>query len=68
MSDPSSTSDAFYVAESTVRKVRGLHRRATLPTGERVDLGVHGPVKELYGLEAEDRPLPVDYMVAATGG
>lgn len=61
-------SDPFYVVESSVRKVEGVHRRATLPTGGEVDLGVHGPVKDLYDLEGEDRPLPVDYMVAATGG
>lgn len=61
-------SEPFYVVESTVRKVDGVHRRATLPTGEELDLGVHGPVKDLYDIEARDRPLPVDYMVAATGG
>lgn len=61
-------SDPFYVVESSVRKVRGVHRRARLPTGDDVELGVHGPVKELYGIEAEDRPLPVDYMAATTGG
>lgn len=61
-------SEPFYVVESTVRKVEGVHRRATLPTGEELDLGVHGPVRDLYDIEAEDRPLPVDYMVATTGG
>lgn len=60
--------DPFYVVRSTVRKVGGVRRRASLPTGEELELGVHGPVKELYGLEGEDRPLPVDYMVATTGG
>lgn len=61
-------SEPFYVVESAVRKVDGVHRRATLPTGEELDLGVHGPVKDLYDIEGRDRPLPVDYMVAATGG
>lgn len=61
-------SEPFYTVRSRVRKVVGVHRRATLPTGGEVDLGVHGPVKAHYGLEGEDRPLPVDYMVATTGG
>lgn len=61
-------SEAFYVVESSARKIRGVHRRVTLPTGEEVELGVHGPVKDLYGIDADDLPLPVDYMVAATGG
>lgn len=61
-------SEPFYVVRSTVRKVEGVHRRATLPTGEEVEIGVHGPVKEAYGIEAGDLPLPVDYMVATTGG
>jgi hypothetical protein len=61
-------SEPFYVVEAGVRKVDGVHRRATLPTGHRAELGVHGAVKELYDLDAEDLPLPVDYMVAATGG
>jgi hypothetical protein len=34
-----------------------------------VELGVHGPIKAHYRLDAEpDLPLPVDYIVAATGG
>lgn len=60
--------EPFYVVRSTVRKVEGVHRRASLPTGEQVEIGVHGPVKEAYGLEGEDLPLPVDFMVATTGG
>lgn len=61
-------SQPFYVTRSTVRKVEGVHRRARLPTGQEVDLGVHGPIKEHYGIDAVDLPLPVDYMAATTGG
>lgn len=61
-------SEPFYVSRATVRKVKGVHRRAVLPTGAEVDLGVHGPIKEHYGIDAEDLPLPVDYMAAMTGG
>ena len=62
-------SEPFYVAHATIRRVEGVHRRATLPTGLEIDLGVHGPIKAHYRLtDAKDLPLPVDYIVAATGG
>jgi len=62
-------SEPFYVARSTVAKIEGVHRRATLEDGTTLELGVHGPVKAQYGLDAEpDRPLPVDYLVAAAAG
>ena len=61
--------EPFYVSRVQVRKVEGVHRRATLEGGTEVELGVHGPVKAHYGLESErDLPLPVDYIVAATAG
>ncbi|MFQ5679801.1 MAG: hypothetical protein ACE5HP_10140 [Gemmatimonadota bacterium] len=60
--------DPLYTTRATVAKVRGVHRRATLATGERFDMGVHGPIKAHYNLDVEDLPLPVDYVVAATGG
>lgn len=61
-------SDPIYTTHAKVRKVQGVHRRATLETGEALDMGVHGPIKALYNIDAKDLPLPVDYMVAATGG
>lgn len=61
-------SDPFYVAEAQIEKVQGVHRRATLADGSQFDMGVHGPVKEHYRIDAPDLPLPVDYQVAATGG
>lgn len=60
--------EPFYTTKATVRKVRGVHRRAALETGETFEMGVHGPIREHYRIDAEDLPLPVDYMVAATGG
>ncbi len=61
--------EPFYVSRSTVRKIVGVRRRAELDDGTTFELGVHGPVKELYRLEAEpDLPLPVDYLVAAAAG
>lgn len=60
--------EAFYVSRARVWKVRGVRRRARLEVGTEFDMGVHGPIKEHYRLDAEDQPLPVDYMVALTGG
>ena len=62
-------SEPFYVARATVAKVHGVHRRATLEDGTTLELGVHGPVKAHYKLDAQpDHPLPVDYLVAAAAG
>lgn len=58
----------MYTTRVTVRKVEGVHRRAALETGHEFDMGVHGPIKEHYRIDAKDLPLPVDYIVAATGG
>ena len=62
-------SDAIYTSHVSIEKIAGVHRRARLPDGTSVDFGVHGPVKELFKLDREpDLPLPVDFLVAATGG
>ncbi len=62
-------SEPFYIARTRIEKVRGVHRRARIATGTVFEFGVHGPIKRHYDLEAEpDLPLPVDYIVAATGG
>lgn len=62
--------EPFYVSKARVTKVAGVHRRARLDAGDvAVELGVHGAIKEYYKLEGQpDLPLPVDYVVAATGG
>jgi len=62
-------SDPLYVSRVTLRQMGTLHRRARLATGEDLDFGVHGPIRELFRLTPErELPLPVDYIVAATGG
>ena len=62
-------SEPFYRARSWIEKVEGVHRRAHLAMGHQAEFGVHGPIKELFRLETtSDLPLPVDYIVAATGG
>ncbi|MBC7788637.1 MAG: hypothetical protein H7Z74_01715 [Anaerolineae bacterium] len=60
---------ALYTSIVHVGKVAGVHRRATLPTGETMEMGVHGPIAKHYKLDtASPLPLPVDYIVAATAG
>jgi hypothetical protein len=62
-------SDPIYTARARVSKIEGTHRRAVLEDGTTVDFGVHGPIKAHYRLDDQkDLPLPVDYIVAATGG
>lgn len=61
--------DALYTSRVTLENTGSLHRRATLPTGDAVDFGVHGPVMAHYGLAPDrERALPVDYVVAAAAG
>jgi len=61
--------EPLYRSRCTIARLSGLHRRATLATGEAVDFGVHGPIQELFQLAPDrPRPLPVDYVVAAAGG
>lgn len=60
--------DTVYTARATVRKIEGVHRQAEIATGARFEMGVHGVIKEHYRLEGKNLPLPVDYIVAATGG
>ena len=59
----------LYTSTVPISIVASVERRAVLPTGETIVFGVHGPIAEHYRL-APDRPLPlpVDYVVAATGG
>ncbi|MFQ5551473.1 MAG: hypothetical protein ACE5FJ_09595 [Gemmatimonadales bacterium] len=60
--------DQLYTSHATVRKIKGVHRRAALEVGAEIDFGVHGPIKQHYKLDQEpDLPLPVDFVVAATG-
>lgn len=62
-------SEPIYRSQSVLEQPGRLHRRARLATGVQVDFGVHGPIQEFYGLAPErPLPLPVDYIVAATGG
>lgn len=59
--------DPFYVAEAQVERIRGVHRRITLSTGDTFDVGVHGAIKAHYNIEGPDRALPVDFVTGAAG-
>lgn len=59
---------AFYESRARVEKVAGTHRHVTLETGDAFETGVHGAIKAHYKLfDEKDLPLPVDYIVGATG-
>ena len=59
---------SFYDSHAKIEKVHGTHRRITLETGDVLDTGVHGSIKQHYQLlDEKDLPLPVDYIVGATG-
>lgn len=59
---------SFYESKARIEKVEGTHRRVTLETGDGFDTGVHGAIKAHYKLDNEKNlPLPVDYIVGATG-
>jgi hypothetical protein len=59
---------SFYDARGHVDKVEDTHRRVTIALGHTFDTGVHGAIKEHYKLlDQKDLPLPVDYIVGATG-
>jgi hypothetical protein len=61
-------SDPVYTSRSVVELVRGTPRRVRLEAGAEFETGVHGPIKHHFGLHNEpDLPLPVDFIVAATG-
>ena len=61
-------SDPFYVSRGRVMKVDGVHRAAEIAAGVRFEMGVHGPIRHHYNIDSRDLPLPVDFIVAATGG
>jgi hypothetical protein len=60
--------EPFYISRAEIEKVEGVERRAHLEVGSPIEMGVHGAIKEHYRLEGKNLPLPVDYIVAATGG
>ena len=61
-------SEPIYVARASVEKVDRSLRRVQLESGPVMNCGVHGPIKRMYKLDdLPDQPLPIDYVVGATG-
>lgn len=63
-------SEPIYTSHVRIEKVKGPIRRAFIhPFQEPVRFGVHGAVKEFYGVQPEEEiPATLDYIVAAVGG
>ena len=62
-------SEPLYVSKVTLELAGNLHRRAHLPLGTTIEMGVHGAIVPFYRLSPErELPLPVDYIVAAAAG
>ena len=59
-----------YTSHIRVERVKGPIRHAYIaPFDQPVRFGVHGAIKQFYGVEpAEEVPATLDYMIAAVGG
>ena len=64
------TGDAAYESRVRIERIRGTHRKATIPAHDGpVDFGVHGAIAAHYGVDRETEfTTTLDYVVAATGG
>ncbi|MBI1795836.1 MAG: hypothetical protein HY076_02770 [Candidatus Eisenbacteria bacterium] len=61
--------EPLYVARAVIEPIGKLQRRARLESGATIEMGVHGAIATHYRLDPpRPLPLPVDYIVAATGG
>ncbi len=60
--------EPFYRSRGRVFRGAGGPRAGATAPGTRFEMGVHGPIREHYRIDARELPLPVDYIVAATGG
>jgi hypothetical protein len=64
--------EVVYRSQVTVTRHRGPLRTAMVPAEDRpVTFGVHGPVAEHYGTDADTSPphaTTLDYLVAAAAG
>jgi hypothetical protein len=65
-------SDVVYTSHSTIQRLNGPLRSATLPAeDEPVLFGVHGAIAEHYGMDPanfEPHATTIDYVAAAAGG
>ena len=62
--------EVVYTADIRIERIEGPYRRAWLPAHEgAVEFGVHGAIKEHYGVEPErEITTTLDYVMAAAGG
>lgn len=59
-----------YTSRIRVERVKGPIRHAYIaPFAQPVRFGVHGAIKQFYGVEPDEEvPATLDYMIAAVGG
>ncbi len=59
-----------YTSRIRVERVKGPIRHAYVaPFEQPVRFGVHGAIKQFYGVEPDEEvPATLDYMIAAVGG
>ena len=62
--------DPVYTSRIRIERVKGPLRRAFIePFADPVRFGVHGAIKQFYGVEPDEEvPATLDYMIAAIGG
>lgn len=62
--------EMIYTSRVRIEKVRGPIRRAFIePFAEPVRYGVHGAIKQFYGVEPDEEiPATLDQIIAAIGG
>ena len=62
-------SDPVYTSRVGIDRIKGLIRHAYVqPFTDPIRFGVHGSIKQFYGVEsAEELPATLDHMVAAIG-
>ncbi len=63
-------SQGIYTSRVQIERVNGPIRHAYLePFTEPIRFGVHGAIKQFYGVEpVEELPSTLDHIVAAVGG
>jgi hypothetical protein len=61
-------SETGYTSTGRIEKLEGARRRVRLQVGPAFVVGVHGVIRDHFGLTTEpEQPLPVDYLVGAAG-
>lgn len=63
-------SEQIYTSRIRIERVKGPIRQAFVePFRDPIRFGVHGAIKQFYGVEPDEEiPATLDYMIAAVGG